>query len=173
MSRGQQGFSMIEAMVSVLVLSGGLLGLAFLQAQGMKFNVDAYQRTQATVFAYDIIDRLRANPTAARAGAYVVPTNAEADAAGKVTPRACDVGDGSVTCTPAELAVFDLAKWYQAQLRTLALDPNNYATINRVAISPDLDSHTVTMRWFEQTNRGQIDQSNLKTQTWEVRIRVP
>lgn len=171
MNQRQQGFSMVEAMVSVLVLSGGLLGLAFLQAQGMKFNADAYQRTQATVLAYDIIDRLRANPVAANAGAYVVASSSAAAAFVDDTAsyELCDTQDGSVPCTANQLATFDLARWYQAQTRSLALDPNNYATINRVAIDSTIDSHTITMRWFEQSNR---EQSNLKTQTWEVRVRA-
>ena len=163
---------MAEAMISVLVLSGGLLGLAFLQAQGMKFNADAYQRTQATVLAYDIIDRLRANPVAANGNGYSVPNSAAATAASTANLLDCDKPDGSVPCTANELATFDLVRWYQAQTTSLALDPSNYATISRapVAGNPALDSHTITMRWFEQSNR---EQSNLKTQTWEVRIRVP
>lgn len=167
MNRRQQGFSMVEVMVSVLVLSGGLLGLAFLQAQGMKFNAEAYQRTQATVLASEIIDRLRANPVAAHSGGYSVPDPAAATAASTVTPRACDTQDGSVACNSSQLAAFDLVRWYQAQTQTLALNPNNLATITRAAIAGNTshDRHIVTMRWLEQ--------GALKTQQWEVQIYVP
>ena len=64
--RRESGFSLIEVLVALLVLSIGLLGLAALQAQGLRFNHDAYVRTQATNLAYDIVDRMRVNNTALR-----------------------------------------------------------------------------------------------------------
>ncbi len=165
MNRRQQGFSMVEVMVSVLVLSGGLLGLAFLQAQGMKFNAEAYQRTQATVLAYDIIDKLRANPTAAHGNAYVVADSNAAYTAATATHKSCDKPDGTVTCDAAELATFDLVRWYEVQGRTLAIDTNNRAIITRAAINSTLDQHTVTMHWLEH--------ETTKTQQWVVQINVP
>lgn len=59
--RRQHGFTLIEVLVSLIVLAIGLLGLAQLQARGLKFNQDAYARSQATVLAYEMIDRMRAN----------------------------------------------------------------------------------------------------------------
>ena len=47
-SSGSQGFSLMEVLVALLVLAIGLLGLAALQARGVKFNHDAYLRSQAT-----------------------------------------------------------------------------------------------------------------------------
>lgn len=58
---GQQGFSMMEVLIAMLVLSIGLLGLAALQAQGMRFNNEAYYRTQATQLGYQVIDMMRAD----------------------------------------------------------------------------------------------------------------
>lgn len=58
----QRGFTLIEILVTVVVLSVGLLGLAGLQAAALKFNSTAYQRSQATVLIYDMIERIRANP---------------------------------------------------------------------------------------------------------------
>ena len=56
----------MEVLVAILVLAIGLLGLAALQARGLKFNHDAYARTQATYLAYEIIDLLRANEASAK-----------------------------------------------------------------------------------------------------------
>lgn len=165
MNRRQRGFSLVEVMVSVLVLSGGLLGLAFMQAQGMKFNAEAYQRTQATVLAYDIIDRLRANPTVAHEDAYVVANSSDAYAAETAYHKSCDKPDGTVPCTAAELATFDLAKWYKIQGKTLAIDTNNRAIIERAAINSTLDQHTITMHWLEH--------ETTKTQQWVVQLNVP
>ncbi|NNG11720.1 MAG: type IV pilus modification protein PilV [Halobacteria archaeon] len=60
-----RGFGLIEVLVAVLILSIGLLGLASLQTNGMRFNHTSYLRTQATVLAYDIVDAMRANRGAA------------------------------------------------------------------------------------------------------------
>lgn len=164
MNRRQRGFSLVEVMVSVLVLSGGLLGLAFMQAQGMKFNAEAYQRTQATVLAYDIIDKLRANPIAAQGGAYDVTSTTAAQSAATASHLDCDTPNGSVPCNSAQLATFDLFKWYQVQGRTLAIDTNQRATITRAAVSSTLDQYTVTMYWLEH--------ETTKTQQWVIQINV-
>ena len=50
----------MEVLVALLVLSIGLLGLAALQTQGLRFNNEAYYRTQATALAYEVIDLMRA-----------------------------------------------------------------------------------------------------------------
>jgi type IV pilus assembly protein PilV len=57
----QGGFSLLEALVTLAILSIGLMGLAFLQAQGLRFNTSAYARTQASVLVGDIVDRMRLN----------------------------------------------------------------------------------------------------------------
>src|SRR5690606_31450220 len=64
------GFSLIEILITVLVLAIGLLGLAGLQGTSLRNNQSAYVRTQATNLAYEIVDAMRANVTVARAGGY-------------------------------------------------------------------------------------------------------
>lgn len=63
--RNQEGFTLLEVLVAVMVLAIGLLGLAGLQATAVRFNSSAYLRSQATILAYDITDRMRANRQAA------------------------------------------------------------------------------------------------------------
>jgi len=77
----QRGATLIEALVALLVLSIGLLGVAALQVQALRSNHGAHLRSQATVLAADILDRMRANRTQALGGAYntaigVVPVGA-------------------------------------------------------------------------------------------------
>ena len=72
-ARLDQGFSLIEVLVALVVLSVGLLGLAALQSTAAQFNAGAYTRSQATILAYDIADRVRANRAAARNGDYNSP----------------------------------------------------------------------------------------------------
>lgn len=122
----QSGFTLLEVMVAILVLSIGLLGLAGLMASSMRNNHSAYQRTQATWLAYDIIDRMRVNRAAAIASsnnydiALGAPTSASTGLAGtdvnawKATlANALPAGDGAVIVNhdPASLAVTVVIEW--------------------------------------------------------------
>ncbi|NOX27833.1 MAG: type IV pilus modification protein PilV [Gammaproteobacteria bacterium] len=95
-----QGFTLLEVLITVVILAIGLLGLAGLQAASLQNNNDAATRSQAAVLAYDIADRVRANPLGATAGNYNLPN---------ATPvTACTVAPG---CTPAQLAQNDAFEW--------------------------------------------------------------
>jgi type IV pilus assembly protein PilV len=59
--RAQRGVTLLEVLISIIVLSVGLLGYAGLQTVSMKNNTSAFQRSQATMLTYDIVDRMRAN----------------------------------------------------------------------------------------------------------------
>ena len=54
---------MIEVMVAFFILALGLVGLALMQAQSLKFSAGSYSRSQASVLAYDIIERMRLDPS--------------------------------------------------------------------------------------------------------------
>lgn len=143
----QTGFSLIEVLVALLVLSIGLLGLAMLQVTGMKFNSDAYFRTQATILAYDIIDRMRANDDGAKDGSYNIPTKADMEAklaaydGCKSSGCNCD----TATCTStANIAIYDIAKWHEAQ-QTILPQFDQFSTIEK-----DGNQHTITIRWRER-----------------------
>lgn len=66
----QSGFSLVEILVTLVVLSLGLLGVLGLQVTGLQRNDGAYLRTQASLYAYDIADRMRANRNNALSGTY-------------------------------------------------------------------------------------------------------
>lgn len=57
----QQGATLIEVAVTVLILSTSLLAMATLQTRSLQFNQSAFMRSQANIYAYDIIDRIRIN----------------------------------------------------------------------------------------------------------------
>lgn len=75
----QRGVSLIEVLVAVLILSLGLLGVAAMQNKSLSMNHSAYLRSQANIMAYDILDRMRANRSAAMNGAYDHPQGAPND----------------------------------------------------------------------------------------------
>jgi type IV pilus assembly protein PilV len=124
----QSGFTLLEVLVAMLVLSIGLLGLAGLMASSMRNNQSAYHSTQATWLAYDILDRIRANRTGALAGTYngaalgspatcstAAPSGSIAaqDIGGWKNMIACALpaGDGSITVTPANRQVRVIIQW--------------------------------------------------------------
>lgn len=65
-----RGVGMLEILVAVLVISIGILGLATLQGTATRQNSNAYLRSQATILAHDIAERMRANRE--NADAYVL-----------------------------------------------------------------------------------------------------
>lgn len=58
----QNGFSLIEVLVTVLILATSLLAVATLQTRSLEYNHSAYLRSQANIIAYDILDRMRLDP---------------------------------------------------------------------------------------------------------------
>lgn len=95
----QTGFSLIEVLVTLLVMTVSLLGMAMLQGQSARFVSDAAVRSQASALIYDIIDRIRMNPS--NANAYTS-------------------GDPGGDCDTVVVSVAnDLNCWYQAVVDTL------------------------------------------------------
>lgn len=152
-STAQSGFTLIEILVAVLVLSIGLLGLAGLQATALRNNTSASERSQATFLAYDIIDRMRANPSAFDAGNYD-------NAYGTAPTGATNCQTTVASCTAAQMAAFDLDQWKcllgnwtsdATCNTTLDIDrgllPDGDGRIVRDAGDPDVV--TVTVRWTD------------------------
>jgi type IV pilus assembly protein PilV len=106
----QRGFTLTEVLIAVLVLAVGLLGLAGLQLAGMKSNHSAYLRSQATIAAYDLLDRMRADPAdfddrQFAADADTDTGNAQFEAwedllASLKLPPPADGSQGQADCTP-------------------------------------------------------------------------
>jgi type IV pilus assembly protein PilV len=90
---------MVELLVAVLVLGIGILGMAGLQVHSLQQNRAALMHGEAVHLAYDIVDRIRANPT----GDYARFDWDEAP------PNALDCT--RLSCDPDELAAFDQAVW--------------------------------------------------------------
>ena len=69
---GQSGFSLLEVLITLLIVAIGLMGFAAMMLNSMKNNRTSMQRSMATSYAYDIIDCMRANQAAALGGNYTV-----------------------------------------------------------------------------------------------------
>ncbi len=101
------GFTLIEVLVTVLLLSIGLLGLAKLQFWGVKHTGSAYFRTQATLLANELIERVRANPRGLAAGSYQL-TSRDCEHASINCNAGFTVDCTTEQCAPEVLAQFDL-----------------------------------------------------------------
>lgn len=102
--RQQQGFTLLEILIAITVLSIGLLGLAGLQLTALQTGQTSYQRSQAVALAYEIADRMRANRTQAGLKAFQIAANP--------TLSSPSVDCTSAVCTPAQMAAYDLYHWY-------------------------------------------------------------
>lgn len=78
----QRGFTMLEVLVSMVVIALGLLGYAGLQAASMKNANTAYLRSQATLLSHDMVERMRVNRAVALAGTYNIAIGASAGGGG-------------------------------------------------------------------------------------------
>ena len=140
------GFTLLEVLVALVVLSIGLLGLAALQTTSLQFNTGSYYRTQATYLAYDIIDRMRANGDAVLAGAGydigIVSNIVSTYDSCKTTSCACD----TASCSSNNLATYDLGKWFDRTRKTL---PDVATTPPTIQIDAARQA-TVTINWKER-----------------------
>ncbi len=142
----QSGFSLIEAMVSLVVVSVGMIGIASLYGQGLGASRTALSRTQAVTLAGDMADRIRSN----RQGG--------ASFGGVAANSNCDPG-GGVNCTPAQMAAHDLWGWSNQVAQQL---PNGAGTVQYAATVPP--TFTIQITW-QETGLGAVSYQSI--------IRVP
>ena len=127
------GFTLLEVLIAIVVLSIGLLGLAGLQAAGLRNNNSAYMRTVATQQISDMADRIRANPAGRTAGDY----NA---IAGIPANPGCIASVGG--CTPLQVSAFDAFEW---NTNNAALLPTGQGTVIPDPVTPN--RFIITVMW--------------------------
>jgi type IV pilus assembly protein PilV len=133
--RRQSGFTLVEAVVALVVLAVGMLGIAGLYIEGLRSSHSALARTNAVNLAADMADRIRANPAATVAYAGVGPG----------LNNQCV--NGVADCTPAQLANDDWFWWNQDVQNRLP-----QGTITAVAVvAPTVftNNYTIVMTWPE------------------------
>jgi type IV pilus assembly protein PilV len=145
----QQGFSLIEAMIALVVLSVGMIGIAAMYGQGLAAGRTAQYRTQAVNLASDMADRIRVN----RLGGVAYE--------GAAADNDCDPQSGGpADCTPAEMAAHDLLVWDQ-QVQLLL--PNG-STLVEVDDATTPFTYTIRVSW-DEVGEGTLDH--------ELEVRVP
>lgn len=168
---------MIELLVSVVIMSIGVLGMAGLQIISMQQNRSALLQGDATLRANDILDRIRANPSTAYA---VGLTDAPA------TTQDCFEN----SCTEAEMAAYDIASW-QCSINSEASDGTTYTVCGNFNIEGSMPGapcqaagdicaggsialngnvYEATVQWVDQQQGGGASGTNRSV---TVRMRAP
>ena len=150
--RIQNGFTLIEVLVSFVILTVGLLGVAGLQMTGMQSAQGSVYRFEATRLAEEITDRMRANIDGFRGGDYL-SDDVKTDVA-SITVCTSD-------CSPAQIAGNDLVAWYSELNRVLQIQDNEDGAIVSISCSGGscaLDEMvSITVSWRERTDKQERD----------------
>lgn len=157
-TKTESGFTLIEVLVAAIILAIGILGVASLMLSGVRSDKGAYLRTQASIIAYDMADRIRANRTAANNGNY---NNIDTNGTLPVNPNC-------TTCSPAQIAALDIFEWtshfknVSGLARYRAKLPNG-----RGVVTGNGNTFTIAITWSEidwdaaNNNQRDVEQENL------------
>lgn len=171
-SNRHAGFGLIEVIVSVLVISIGLLGVASMQVSSIKMNQGAYHQSQANILINEMFDRMRLNREAFIAGHYDdVTTNSEA-------PSAQSCITSATGCSNEQLANNDIRDFSGFFNDVNALGDNFFpfipggsASIARNAVNSEA---TVTVSWNQDvwTNIEGVRSKNSELQQLTITVRI-
>lgn len=144
-AKNSRGFGLIEVLVSLVIISLGLLGVAALHARAQQAEVESYQRTEALVLLNDMANRIRTNKAAA--GCYAL--TAGDVGVGQTAPSSCSAYG---TIETQALAVRDLQAWHAA----LVGEAEKVGTENTppmigargcIAANAAMDQFTIAVAW--------------------------
>lgn len=142
----QAGVGLVEVLIAMLVMAIGLLGIAGMQSSSIKMNTSSMMRSQASILTASLLESIRTNPSSAYVTGFDSFTAPAKD---------CNLA----TCTPAEMAVYDVARWkcslgaHNAQTAcasgfTIQGNlPDGKGSITRTG-----NSYTVSVRWIDEDN---------------------
>ncbi|MEE4184655.1 MAG: type IV pilus modification protein PilV [Gammaproteobacteria bacterium] len=128
----QGGFTLLESLISLVILSVGMLGIAALYVEGLRAGRTAVYRTTAVNLAADMMDRIRANPQARFA--YQ---------GGGALNNCVNAGNN---CTAQQMAQEDVLLWTN---EVAARMPGGVAANVAVANAGVVDIYTITINWPE------------------------
>ena len=125
------GFTLVEVLIALIILSVGMLGIAGLYVHSMQAGRTSLFRHHAVTLAGDVADRIRANPRAAIAYSQAGANN--------------NCVNGGVDCTPVQMAANDIDLWDQQAADTL---PNGTVTVvfDNAVLPP---TYQITVAWDE------------------------
>lgn len=142
LNQRQAGFSLVEVLITLVIMSVGMLGIAGLYVQSMQAGRTSMFRHHAVTLAGDVADRIRANPTADIA--YAAPVGVD---------NGCVLG--GIDCSPTQMAANDILLWKDQAASTL---PGGDVLIVHTAEAGLIPAtYQITVSWTEP---GQVPAPN-------------
>lgn len=132
------GFTMMEVLVTIIVMSIGLLGLASMQSRSIQYSQHAYYHGIAAQQARDMADRMRSNIQGVLAGFY--------DNINGI-PVAPVCFDPNANCTTLGISQFDAFQWNSANANVL---PQGTGTVT-VGVTPSIFNIQVSWQTADGT----------------------
>ena len=126
-----RGFTLVEVLIALVIMSVGMLGIAGLYVHSMQAGRTSVFRHHAVTLAGDIADRIRANPRAAAAYGLAGANN--------------NCVNGGIDCTLAEMAANDIFLWDQQAADTLP--SGTVAVVFNNGVLPP--TYQITVSWVE------------------------
>jgi len=146
-SRAQRGVGLIEVLISLLVLSIGMLGLAGLQLFSLRNNQGAMERSMAVVETHSIVDAMRADRASALAGAF-------------------DTGGESETESGTSFASQSLATWQENLSKTLGSTARG--TVECEISGANAGVCTIRVTWSDDRSVGSTADERQTTSAREI-----
>jgi len=149
-NKTQQGFSLIESLVAITITALGILGILGVQMRTLSDTQNGVRRAQAIRLIEDLSERIKVNPTSLSAA--VMATYRVSTPGPIASPPAC-----TTACTPAQLALHDIATWKQQVINTL---PAGDAVVFAPADEVDVNNRRqlgVMVSWSQKESRKEGD----------------
>lgn len=145
-NRSITGSSLVEVLVTMIIIALGLLGQASLMAVSSKANNAAFLRSQATLLSYDILERMRLNRALAVAGNFSSAFSVE-----------------SVDITGDDIDKQELRDWKARVEQTL---PSGAARIGVEVSGNDICIVTIEIQWSEIAKGSESDDGSIDPTTF-------
>lgn len=136
--KSNKGFTLIEVLVSLLILSIGALGLVGMQTRGLQLNQNSLHQSQVTMYVMDMVDRIRANDGEKLKYLIAYKESAEKEVS-------CTASDAD--CSPVTMAKYDLYQWRTQIQSTL---PSGNSKIEKVKTAGGIEMFVVAVSYKDK-----------------------
>lgn len=156
--KNQCGFSMIEVLITILIMVVGLLGVVAMQMLNIKTVNNTQYRSVATLHAYDMAERMRSNKGGVYADAYEFSTRPSGAAS------ACSGG-----CNPTQLASWDAYDWNDS-IRSFNSPSSADLPSGSGKVEKDGEFYVITVSWKEQSRDSGVQ--GVTDEEFVLRVRI-
>lgn len=140
----QQGFSMIEVLVTITITAIALLGAAGLQLRALQTGQSSQSRNQAVLLAADLAERMEGNKSAVKNGNYIFDSSSSL---GTIIDCA------TVACTDIQMAAYDVSQWKTKMQKQLP-QVTSWSITN---VTTPTTIYTIAINWKDRRTNTNYD----------------